>query len=174
MLRKTLSCSWLISCFTLEFNFCHSSPCKNGGTCTPNTDSFHCDCKQGFFGNTCEGKKLVVTVTTLLEKHLVNQYFIMPFNFTAVSSNCFPNPCKNDGLCAEVKNKEGYMCICKGGYAGRHCESKLCDWLNIRATFTANQGFPCLALPSCSWHAFGLFVSCVCGYCFSSQCFKKQ
>lgn len=40
---------------SIEFNFCHSSPCKNDGTCTPKTDGFDCDCKQGFFGKTCEG-----------------------------------------------------------------------------------------------------------------------
>lgn len=44
----------------------------------------------------------------------------------ALSSHCFPNPCKNEGLCAEVKNKEGYMCVCKEGFVGTNCESKNC------------------------------------------------
>lgn len=44
----------------------------------------------------------------------------------ALSSHCFPNPCKNEGLCAEVKNREGYMCVCKEGFVGTNCESKDC------------------------------------------------
>lgn len=43
---------------------------------------------------------------------------------TVLSSHCFPNPCKNEGLCTEVKNKDGYMCICNEGFVGKNCESK--------------------------------------------------
>lgn len=48
--------NFLKSFLSVELNFCHSSPCKNEGTCTPKTDGFECDCKQGYFGKTCEGK----------------------------------------------------------------------------------------------------------------------
>ena len=93
----------------------------------PTQTVFIVTANKDFLATHVKVKNLVVAVTMLLEKHIVDQYLTMPFNFSALSSNCFPNPCKSDGLCAEVRNKEGYMCICKGGYAGRHCESKLCD-----------------------------------------------
>ena len=36
-----------------------------------------------------------------------------------------PNPCINDGFCAEDKaNEKGYMCICKQGFTGNRCHSK--------------------------------------------------
>lgn len=35
---------------------CDSNPCKNGGTCTNNGETFTCDCTGGWTGNTCETK----------------------------------------------------------------------------------------------------------------------
>ncbi len=44
---------------------------------------------------------------------------------TGFSSPCMPNPCINDGFCAEDKaNEKGYLCICKQGFAGNQCQSK--------------------------------------------------
>ena len=37
-------------------NPCESSPCKNGGTCANNGDSFSCTCTDKFEGPTCEEK----------------------------------------------------------------------------------------------------------------------
>ncbi|NXN16557.1 SNED1 protein, partial [Indicator maculatus] len=33
---------------------CSLSPCRNGGTCTRNAESYHCDCPPGFKGQLCE------------------------------------------------------------------------------------------------------------------------
>ncbi|GIY67510.1 adhesive plaque matrix protein 2 [Caerostris extrusa] len=49
---------------------CSTKPCQNGGTCTVDGQSFKCDCKPPFTGNTCE---------------------IGP---------CSSNPCQNEGTCA--------------------------------------------------------------------------
>ncbi|GIX70670.1 hypothetical protein CEXT_58641 [Caerostris extrusa] len=49
---------------------CSTKPCQNGGTCTVDGQSFKCDCKPPFNGNTCE---------------------IGP---------CSSNPCQNKGTCA--------------------------------------------------------------------------
>ena len=39
-------------------NPCDSSPCKNGGTCENDEDTFACNCTEKFEGSTCEGKGL--------------------------------------------------------------------------------------------------------------------
>ena len=39
-------------------NPCDSSPCKNGGTCAKDGDSFNCKCTDKFEGSTCEEKGL--------------------------------------------------------------------------------------------------------------------
>ncbi|XP_074446248.1 sushi, nidogen and EGF-like domain-containing protein 1 isoform X3 [Larus michahellis] len=33
---------------------CSTNPCRNGGTCTRDTKSYHCDCRPGFKGRLCE------------------------------------------------------------------------------------------------------------------------
>ncbi|CAG2209620.1 unnamed protein product [Mytilus edulis] len=38
-----------------EVTPCHSSPCSNGGKCTPTGSSFVCSCPTGYFGNQCQG-----------------------------------------------------------------------------------------------------------------------
>ena len=38
-----------------KHNPCDSSPCKNGGTCDNEGDSFLCNCAEDFEGETCEG-----------------------------------------------------------------------------------------------------------------------
>ncbi|XP_055875332.1 uncharacterized protein LOC106069146 isoform X3 [Biomphalaria glabrata] len=35
-------------------NFCQSSPCQNGGTCLRESDSFSCQCTDGFEGSLCQ------------------------------------------------------------------------------------------------------------------------
>lgn len=33
---------------------CSANPCKNGGTCVSESESYHCDCSPGFKGRHCE------------------------------------------------------------------------------------------------------------------------
>ncbi|XP_061683980.1 coagulation factor VII isoform X2 [Syngnathoides biaculeatus] len=43
--------------YTAE-DHCHSSPCKNGGTCTRKINTFVCQCPVGFHGSTCDKVRL--------------------------------------------------------------------------------------------------------------------
>ncbi|XP_014607947.1 PREDICTED: basement membrane-specific heparan sulfate proteoglycan core protein isoform X7 [Polistes canadensis] len=35
---------------------------------------------------------------------------------------CAENPCNNGGVCQEATTKNGYMCLCKAGFSGKHCD----------------------------------------------------
>lgn len=41
-------------CFAGEGQNCSMNPCRNGGTCTRDTESYRCDCRPGFKGQLCE------------------------------------------------------------------------------------------------------------------------
>ncbi|NXH17708.1 SNED1 protein, partial [Bucco capensis] len=41
-------------CFAGEEQNCSMNPCRNGGTCTRDTKSYHCNCLPGFKGHLCE------------------------------------------------------------------------------------------------------------------------
>ena len=45
--------------FGFQVSPCHTSPCKNGATCTINgEDTYSCTCTEEFEGDTCESSKL--------------------------------------------------------------------------------------------------------------------
>ncbi|XP_076237238.1 basement membrane-specific heparan sulfate proteoglycan core protein-like isoform X3 [Calliopsis andreniformis] len=35
---------------------------------------------------------------------------------------CAENPCNNGGVCQEAATKNGYICLCRAGYSGKHCD----------------------------------------------------
>lgn len=43
--------------FSSDINECASSPCKNGGTCHDDIDSYTCTCIAGYEGHNCETSK---------------------------------------------------------------------------------------------------------------------
>uniref|UniRef100_G1QCT8 EGF like repeats and discoidin domains 3 n=1 Tax=Myotis lucifugus TaxID=59463 RepID=G1QCT8_MYOLU len=87
-------------------DFCDSIECLNGGTCLSQDElPFYCLCPEGFTGPICNETE---------------------------KGPCFPNPCRNDAEC-QVLDEEAhrgdvfkqYVCECKQGYSGVHCESML-------------------------------------------------
>jgi predicted outer membrane repeat protein len=80
---------WMASLEDLDF--CSSSPCQNGGTCTSPLYHFICTCAQGFDGATCE---------------------------SVAEDDCSSSPCMHGGTCTD---REGaYDCSCPVLFGLRH------------------------------------------------------
>ncbi|XP_070256401.1 lactadherin isoform X2 [Myotis yumanensis] len=86
-------------------DFCDSIECLNGGTCLSQDElPFYCLCPEGFAGPICNETE---------------------------KGPCFPNPCRNDAECQALDEEahrgdvfKQYVCECKQGYSGVHCESR--------------------------------------------------
>lgn len=67
---------------------CYNNPCRNGGTCHNEFQTYGCACPDGFTGRNCE----------------INV------------NDCESNPCLNNGKCIDMINS--FQCVCKAGYTG--------------------------------------------------------
>ena len=56
---KTNTCFVSIPFLELKPQPCDSSPCRNGGICNNEGESFSCECKCENQGKTCEGTAMV-------------------------------------------------------------------------------------------------------------------
>ncbi|XP_062998351.1 lactadherin isoform X2 [Elgaria multicarinata webbii] len=102
-------------------DFCEVNHCKNGGTCITGIDEapFLCICAEGFTGINCNETE---------------------------KGPCYPNPCKNSGVCQLVPNRGDvfteYVCQCTSGYEGKHCENNM----NECASQPCKNGGSCVDL----------------------------
>jgi hypothetical protein len=79
------------------FTGCHSDPCQNRATCTPNIGQlFTCDCLPGYIGDRCE---------------------------TDVDE-CASLPCQNGATCRQ-NAPDSYACDCAPGYTGLNCQTEV-------------------------------------------------
>lgn len=73
---------------------CLSNPCLNGGNCVEKTNSYICQCHEGYDGNRCQ---------------------------TAIEP-CQSNPCHNNDVCyTDFTKPLNLKCICSLKYAGQYC-----------------------------------------------------
>ena len=49
--------NWLNLTINLDVNECNSNPCKNGGACVDEINSFSCKCSEGYSGYDCSTSK---------------------------------------------------------------------------------------------------------------------
>ena len=80
---------WMASLEDLDF--CSSSPCQNGGTCTSPLFHFVCDCALGFEGTACE---------------------------LVAEDDCSSSPCLHGGTC--IDSVGAYECLCPALYGLHH------------------------------------------------------
>ncbi|XP_075163375.1 cubilin homolog [Haematobia irritans] len=73
-----------------------TDPCKNGGTCYDLYKGYHCDCPEGWTGDTCEED--------------VDECYLLAGTDLG---------CQNNAVCTNTPGS--YKCTCANGFTGTHC-----------------------------------------------------
>ena len=112
-------------------DYCSSSPCRNGSTCSNLVVTYSCRCSMGYTGVNCES--IIPTAcdsSPCLNGTCAGSGFDYTCNcsagFTGLQceteiAECESSPCLHDSTCLEAINS--YSCRCDGGYTGLHCET---------------------------------------------------
>ncbi|XP_027692243.1 hepatocyte growth factor activator [Vombatus ursinus] len=121
---------------TSSLDYCASSPCRNGGSCSNSQDftSYHCACPEEFTGKDCEMEKCfddtryeyfdideswprihqgVVEWCNCSRAHIDCE----KIRYTA----CINNPCLHDSVCRMIVSTGKTICACQGHYTGKYC-----------------------------------------------------
>ncbi|XP_078616500.1 uncharacterized protein LOC144884861 isoform X1 [Branchiostoma floridae x Branchiostoma japonicum] len=118
-----------------ELDYCQSSPCQNGGSCTMQGSEFICLCPAGFEGDMCDvnvdecASMPCYSLATCLDR--VNGYeCVCASGWTGEQCDvnvdeCAPAPCLNGATCVDEDN--GFLCLCADGYSGTFCEVNIDD-----------------------------------------------
>ncbi|PFX16174.1 Fibropellin-3 [Stylophora pistillata] len=140
---------------------CRSNPCRNGGTCFDNHNSYTCSCLAGFSGINCETMVSVCDSNPCLNGgSCLNQgpniyKCVCAHGFRGKNceseKKCEPNPCQNSGVCRELIEDEDYKCECLHGYRGKDCEEEinLCEsnpCINGGTCSTLGSSYHCLCV----------------------------
>ncbi|GBM89502.1 Neurogenic locus Notch protein [Araneus ventricosus] len=109
---------------------CTGGPCKNGGTCRVENNSFKCHCPAPFSGKNCEtdpcsGGTCKNGGTCRVENNSFKCYCPAPFLGNKCETDpCTRGPCKNGGKCEVEKNS--FKCYCPAPFSGKICETDPC------------------------------------------------
>ncbi|XP_065651760.1 uncharacterized protein LOC101239050 isoform X2 [Hydra vulgaris] len=108
-------------------NHCHTSPCQNGGLCTPHPHGFRCSCKLGWIGEMCSKRSSCTPnpcVHGICSPNTDGHTCTCKKGFKGQQcqevDRCYPNPCSNNGVCAETMHK--VQCECLPGFKGSLCQ----------------------------------------------------
>ena len=105
-----------------EINHCASNPCLHNGNCTSITETFLCQCYDGWKGQTCNSRKFKLLVIDFQDCLYINHTKNSNnFLFISGKSHCDKiNPCKNSGICRDIGTT--FSCQCSQGWRGKTCE----------------------------------------------------
>ena len=122
-----------------DIDECSINPCKNGGICTDQINSYKCSCPIGFAGPNCE--KVVNDWLSRDCGCVHGDCLGGPNNFQCNChpgyggflcdrpiNECLANPCQNRGVC--IDRADGYKCRCLPGTWGKNCEQNNNDCID--------------------------------------------
>ncbi|XP_042878589.1 sushi, von Willebrand factor type A, EGF and pentraxin domain-containing protein 1-like isoform X2 [Penaeus japonicus] len=115
---------------TLSINDCFSTPCLNGGSCSPLDLGYVCQCVPGYSGQHCESEidecesDPCFNEGTCVDM-LDGFHCECPPGFTGPQcevdiNECDPDPCQNGATCADLT--DSFKCVCQSGYTGEVCD----------------------------------------------------
>ncbi|GFY77787.1 neurogenic locus notch 1 [Trichonephila inaurata madagascariensis] len=110
---------------------CSENPCKNGGTCRVEKDTFQCDCPTSYSGMTCEKDPCSESPclnggTCRVEKNTFQCDCPISYSgATCEKDPCSEHPCLNGGLC--IVAGDSFLCNCRTSYYGILCEKGPCS-----------------------------------------------
>ncbi|XP_040839177.1 slit homolog 3 protein isoform X1 [Ochotona curzoniae] len=150
-------------------NACLSSPCKNNGTCSPDSvELYRCTCPYSYKGkdctvpiNTCiQSPCLHGGTCHLSESHKDGFSCSCPMGFEGQRceinpDDCEDNDCENNATCVDGINN--YVCVCPPNYTGELCDEVIdhcAPGMNLcqheAKCISLDKGFRCDCLPGYS------------------------
>ncbi|GAB1606482.1 hypothetical protein Ahia01_000930800 [Argonauta hians] len=149
---------------------CMKRPCKNGGRCKRQNNSFACICPSGSSGKYCQTnnpchKRPCKNGARCVDKGSGFQCKCQPGYAGHVCSkynHCHKRPCKNGGHC--VNKGSGFQCQCQPGYTGHDCgkynpcHKRPCN--NGGNCVNNGSGFQCKCLPGYTGHFCSKYDPC--------------
>lgn len=120
---------------------CEPNPCRNEGRCVEESDSYTCECLEGFSGSDCEITNVPSEPNPCLNGGVNTGEgdTVMcdcPEGYSGENCEivlpCEPNPCRNGGECKSVgdANEQQFECDCANGFSGPTCSTCLSTQLD--------------------------------------------